>query len=378
VIGSVLATLMLQAAPSAPAAEPVRPALRRLVVDPQASEVGFDGSSTLHDFTARTRQVAGEVRFDPGHLALAGGTISCQAAALDSGSEGRDEDMRETLEVERFPEIRFVLGSASGTWSNRQCSLALTGRFAVHGVERESKLAVDVETRSDGGLHLVGKVKLSLDDFRLDPPSVLFVNMDDEVKVWFDLVLLPAPGDWKPAVSRSLELVEEHFDEKGSSLGRTTETERLWIEGDRFLWERRTSAQWIVVRPAFATDLPRRGFGTLVLDLSRGTWTDEVASAEELFEDAGVAAPDFGSRDWLQIDGLKGQARFFARLLLAAPGLPRAVRDELDHTEGTPESVRFTTIEPGGSCNREIRLGPEEPGSVPAWAFDFQAWLAGD
>ncbi len=404
-LSTVLQSLAGSSAAAPQAAEPFRPAIQRFLVDAQASEAGFDGSSTLHDFTGRTRKITGEVRLEPARLALAGGRIAIEAASLDTNSKGRDEDMRETLEVEKFPEIRFDLGSTRGAWSPAKCRLEITGRFSIHGVERETKLAVDVEGRADGGLHLTGKAKLDIEDFGVEPPSMLFVTMDDEVKVWFDLVLQPAKSELRPAASRSIELAEERLDEKGASLGRTSETGRLWVDGERLLWERPAAAQWIL----------RTAAGSIVVDHHRVGIAGVARSAEEELEDeihpparpnagncnmhvphvpgrlervegflallpSGAAMQaetegnrtsfSLGEREWARLEGLAGEAHF-AELLLVAPGIPTAVREALVKARGVPLFARFTTVTPDAMTVRGIRIGPEEPGLLPEWTFEL-------
>src|SRR6185503_5293381 len=65
---------------------------------PSLSRVGFDGESTLHDFSGATSQLAGEMEFDPSKPGDAPrARITVKATSLDTGNEDRDADMRKSL-----------------------------------------------------------------------------------------------------------------------------------------------------------------------------------------------------------------------------------------------------------------------------------------
>ncbi|MDA0947327.1 MAG: YceI family protein, partial [Planctomycetota bacterium] len=125
--------------------------VQQFVLDAARSELGFHGTSTLHDFTGRSTTLDGVLFTDPSRAgAFAVGEVVCAAASLDTEDEGRDEKMREHLHAERFPLLAFALESvepvpgaaADGPWPER---LRAEGTFRIHGVERRRSLELLIE-----------------------------------------------------------------------------------------------------------------------------------------------------------------------------------------------------------------------------------------
>src|SRR3954466_1711004 len=82
--------------------------LDRFEVDARTSTIGFDGTSTLHDFTGKTHAITGDFRADAGDPArLVGGAVWIEARTLDTGNGSRDSDMRDVLDVSKYPQIVF-------------------------------------------------------------------------------------------------------------------------------------------------------------------------------------------------------------------------------------------------------------------------------
>ncbi|MDQ7008068.1 MAG: YceI family protein [Acidobacteriota bacterium] len=160
-----------------------------------SSEVGFEGASTLHDFTGRTTQVSGRVRFDPrdpGRQPRA--HIEVQAASLDTDNKGRDRQMYKRLETDRYPLIAFDLedfelgaredaGSLSGI---------ARGTISIHGVSRPLAMEVTLLPEEGDGWKVVGRADLEMPAFSIKPPRVLgFIKVDPRVTIFIALHLEP-------------------------------------------------------------------------------------------------------------------------------------------------------------------------------------------
>ena len=188
-----VASLLHPGEPVTPAGDttPLKPALTRYEVDAARSEVGFDVTSTLHDFTGRTRAVVWHVITDPSApTRFLAGTIECDAALLDTDNDGRDEKMREHLDVAHYPKITFSLAKAEGARASDSI-VDLRGIFAIHGVQREYRLSSEVTDSGAAGLHARGRVALQLTDHGIVPPAIALIEVGDKVEAWFDLWLRP-------------------------------------------------------------------------------------------------------------------------------------------------------------------------------------------
>lgn len=388
---------------------PLRPALHRYQVDPARSEVGFDGTSTLHDFTGRTRDVSGQVFVDFAHpTTFVAGQIECRAASLDTDNGSRDEKMREHLDVAHFPTITFSLARAEGERAAAR-EVDVAGSFAIHGVQREYHVTTTTERGSDGSLHVRGRAPVKLRDHGIVPPAVVMIEVGEVVQVWFDLVLAPAVEPEAEARAH-LVTVEEVIAPVGGAETTERHSEALFLAGDVALWERAADGQWVrgaagsdvrCTAVATAAALPRPATAEESFAEARDTITrmqeklDKLDGARREKAERAVAdtlarltsvlaeAPAegalvrqstadgeawlLGDRVWLELHGRRGDGRFVP-LLASLEGLPTAVRDALAGVDGVPERVVVRTATMGGVRTLAIELGAGRPGLVPRTA----------
>lgn len=164
------------------------------VILSELSRVGFDAKSTLHDFTGVTSDVDGAFRADfddpKGDWR---GEVSCKAATLATGVDGRDEGLRERLDTDHHPRIRFELRSfvpaKDGVSVAQQTARGeVVGTMHIRGESRELRMPVKVSVDASKRVLIEGEVPLKLTDYKVPVPSQLgLINMQDEVKVWVSL-----------------------------------------------------------------------------------------------------------------------------------------------------------------------------------------------
>jgi polyisoprenoid-binding protein YceI len=140
--------------------------------------VGFDGVSTLHNFTGQSKKVAGEFQL---HLNDLGdhpsGKLLLPPDTLDTGNEKRDADMRDSLGSD-------VISCELLSFDKKNARV----RFTIHGTSNEVTTPLEL-TFDKGLLHVKGEAKLKMSDFGVKVKSAAFgmVTMDDEVTIWWDL-----------------------------------------------------------------------------------------------------------------------------------------------------------------------------------------------
>jgi len=145
--------------------------------------VGFDGVSTIHNFTAQSKKVSGELSLHLNDLTDApSGRLVLPVASLDSGNAGRDEDMRTYLGAPDRPDIVCELLAFTKEGDARV-------RFTINGQAREVVTPVTVEFTDTHLLHVKGEAKLKMSDFGIKVKSAALgmVNVEDEVTIWWDL-----------------------------------------------------------------------------------------------------------------------------------------------------------------------------------------------
>lgn len=171
---------------------------RTWAVLPALSRVGFDARTTLHDFTATTSAIEGELEAD---LSRAGEAprahLWVQAAMLASGDDGRDEAMREHLAVLEHPTLEFELTHfepAEVDAAALRASGLVHGRMSVRGVTQEVAMPVELTIDDAHRLCVEGEMALDLTHYGVPVPNKLgLITMNEEVKVWISLRLRANP-----------------------------------------------------------------------------------------------------------------------------------------------------------------------------------------
>lgn len=405
------------------------PALERWQVDAQRSTIGFDGTSTLHDFTGKTRSVAGEIRFEPDAIgACAGGAVWIEARTLDTDSTKRDTDMRSTLGVDEFPQIVFRLDRVEGRMVERRGEFTGYGRFFIHGYEQSKVVHFRTEPTSDGALRVLGEAHVKLSEHDLKPPSVLFVTVGDDVRVWLDLTLVRVPDAIVDAVAHDVvvatqvTVVNPTRDSQSSAKPSTAvaagnrETRgRLLVTPEALLWERADvgdpaapTSMWAVARggrvdvfdAAHASPRgARRSEGGADATKDDGTRDRAKPAAQAPIAPAPITLErrDVDSRtvvvlvdgrECVTLEGLEGQDSFAALLpALGAladgfpDGIPDGLTDLLRGVRGLPTHVHVRTIcttASTGTVTRDsdVRIeSSSQPAQLRTWALEPATWL---
>ncbi len=168
---------------------------RRWTIVASLSRVGFDGKSSLHDFTGATTAVSGELVVNPARPAeRPSGRITVDARRLDTGLDDRDEDMHERLESDRFTTIEFELESFEPDGATGGAALhgTVKGRMRIRGAEHAFSMPIKAEVDADHRLVVEGSAPLFLSDYGVPVPNKLgLVKMDDQVIVWVALRARP-------------------------------------------------------------------------------------------------------------------------------------------------------------------------------------------
>ena len=389
--------------------------VQQFVLDAARSELGFHGTSTLHDFTGRSTTLDGVLFTDPSRAgAFAVGEVVCAAASLDTEDEGRDEKMREHLHAERFPLLAFALESvepvpgaaADGPWPER---LRAEGTFRIHGVERRRSLELLLEPLDAAtpmaGVRARGSLRLPMSEHSIQPPVVAVISVGDEVEVFLDLAFR-ADEPRSPGTLRAVQVTETLEPVRGES--RSTSSKALLTELGGCVTLQRAGGPWLQ-SGAFGVrtlDLLARAEGvapeaceasfeaarTRMVSLQEklGKLTgrarevqgpkveallEELAAGQRLAPAAGALreVQEPGQREWwlgetLWLRVVEGEGAPFALAPLAGlPGLPASVREQLATLKASPRSLTLRTALPTGVRTLTLSLDAPRATDLPTW-----------
>lgn len=187
--GLVLFLGPVLAVPAA-AAQPDTSEVRTAVVDSSRSRIDYVGSAVAHNWRGTSHDVSGHVKVDVDNPIGSTVRLTVPVASFDSGNDRRDRNMRETLEVEQYPLVRFHSdsirvenwGRTSRNPSGHAGQWIVRGPLTFHG--RTRPLETTVRVRIDGdSLSAETSFPVSLTRFDVDRPELFFVPIGDTLRI---------------------------------------------------------------------------------------------------------------------------------------------------------------------------------------------------
>jgi polyisoprenoid-binding protein YceI len=151
--------------------------------------LSFRGHATVGDFVGSTSTVSGAFS---GDLPSLRGWVEASVATLVTGNKLRDRDMYASMEVDRYPTMRFdVTGAttlASVATRADPLRMLLHGKLTIHGVTRVVDLPVTALRMADS-VHVTADFPLDLADYRIGGLTKMFglLRMQRRIEVHVDL-----------------------------------------------------------------------------------------------------------------------------------------------------------------------------------------------
>lgn len=178
--------LVLLAAAVARAAAP-----GELEVDTKSSSLTYHLVHKMHKVDGVSHQVTGKARLLPDGRAQV--MIRVPAQSFDSGNVNRDAHMKEVVEAARFPTVEL---KALGDGLTPPASFPATAnktfkaQLAFHGVEQVMQIPVALTWDSATRVRADASFTISLDAFKVERPSLMFIKVDDALKIDARLVFV--------------------------------------------------------------------------------------------------------------------------------------------------------------------------------------------
>lgn len=157
------------------------------------TRVSFTVDSTWHLVEGEAKSLSGLISFgESASQSTSEVKVLIPARNLDTDSSLRDEKMREVLDIEHFPEIKFI-GGPLGPGCNlaelkesEQCRTSLPGKVTIRDVTLPIELVVD-GVLADGKIKFHGEANLDWSKFNVEDPSILVARLDKLVRLFIDV-----------------------------------------------------------------------------------------------------------------------------------------------------------------------------------------------
>lgn len=138
----------------------------------------------LHKFDGVSRKLEGRARLSPDGRAQV--MVRAPIESFDSGNVNRDAHMKEAVEAARFPLVELK-ALAEGVTPPATFPATVEKTFKAqldfHGVQRTFELPVKLAWESPTRVRATGHFKLSLEEYQIERPSLMFVKVDDAVTI---------------------------------------------------------------------------------------------------------------------------------------------------------------------------------------------------
>jgi len=126
------------------------------------------------------------------------GTVQAMVRGLvkdfDSHNGNRDEHMQETVEAAKFPGVTVKAVLKEADPAPKSYKAEATCEVTLHGVTQTVKAPVEVSYDEAGKAHVSGSFNVSMEGFKIQRPALLFVPVDDAIKVELDLWFTRSAG----------------------------------------------------------------------------------------------------------------------------------------------------------------------------------------
>lgn len=149
------------------------------------------GSKVTYKLVHKAHTVVGIAKKDiEGKAKVSGGTaqlmVRIPVASFDSENSNRDAHMKESVEASKFPNVELK-AVAEGVTPGTNGKYTLKGKLTFHGVTNDIEVPVDATWSGSKSAKIAGKFSISLEAYKVERPSLLFVKVEDKLELEVDL-----------------------------------------------------------------------------------------------------------------------------------------------------------------------------------------------
>ena len=183
------------------------------------SRLWIDGSATIGSYKCGTVAVygIGDLKTDLQRFgnsksqendSAQNARILVMVRMFDCGNPAMNTDMYRALKADRDSTIQFALTDAQiaydSTATTGWIGLRAIGRLSIAGITRLDTIMAAVKSLSSKKYEILGRKKLSMQNFKITPPTAFFglIKAHEDLVVSFDLIAVPEDDVFEPHVKR--------------------------------------------------------------------------------------------------------------------------------------------------------------------------------
>ena len=146
------------------------------------SLITYFGVHYLHKWEGSTSDVKGVVSYDK-NIDQYECSISVPLSTFSSGNDNRDSNMLVYCRAFDFPNINFQ----STSIKVNESILEIEGKIEFAGEEKEIKTNAKLNSLDNNLFAIEGELDILLSEFKVERPSLLFVEIEDLVKIKYSI-----------------------------------------------------------------------------------------------------------------------------------------------------------------------------------------------
>ena len=146
------------------------------------SLITYFGVHYLHKWEGSTSDVKGVVSYDK-NIDQYECSISVPLSTFSSGNDNRDSNMLVYCRAFDFPNINFQ----STSIKVNESTLEIEGKIEFAGEEKEIKTNAKLNNIDNNLFTIEGELDILLSEFKVERPSLLFVEIEDLVKIKYSI-----------------------------------------------------------------------------------------------------------------------------------------------------------------------------------------------
>ena len=146
------------------------------------SLITYFGVHYLHKWEGSTSDVKGVVSYDK-NIDQYECSISVPLSTFSSGNDNRDSNMLVYCKAFDFPNINFQ----STSIKVNESTLEIEGKIEFAGEEKDIKTNAKLNILDNNFFAIEGELDILLSEFKVERPSLLFVEIEDLVKIKYSI-----------------------------------------------------------------------------------------------------------------------------------------------------------------------------------------------
>lgn len=152
-------------------------------LDKSKSSITYSMNHILHAWDGTSKDLNGVVVVSADNK-IEKVAIATKVSAFDSENSNRDAHLLEVVEALKYPNISFYSTSIT---ESKKGELDVKGVLQFHGVNKEISFKANA-AQVKNNMQVTGNFIFLLEDFKIERPSFMLKQVDNEVKVKFDVL----------------------------------------------------------------------------------------------------------------------------------------------------------------------------------------------